>query len=313
MGRALALAGVALLAACGDGAPAERSASDAAARGSGAANALDVEVEGRSVATGGPDAHQAPSAVEKPMSTGRTTSSAAGPDGSSFWNLGAGSKTVLALGSRTASGTALFLCDSLDRPEVLALTVPDAEHRTRLVTIPKADRPPSARAVTIGRGDPGAGNIYYPLTADGRGVGLVRAINAGILPDQTTPGVSSVKVGDMTHECRWAPNTRVLAVTPRRTLLITGRVGQGQLRYRTFNDGAKLAPLKTSTPERGTEASLDLTGGRERGGAYAFRNGDYEYRLDPDAATLTVARDGTVVQTEPLLAWTVGGEAGAGR
>ena len=313
VGRALPLAVAALLAGCGDGATAERSADTPAAVESSAANAPDVEADGRSAAAGRPDAHQAPSAVEKPMPAGRTTPAAAGPDGSSFWNLGAGSRTVLALDPKTAGGTALFLCDSLDRPQVLALTVPDAERRARLVTIPKADRPPSARAVTVGRGDPGAGNIYYPLTVDGRDVGLVHAINTGILPDQTTPGVSSVKVGDTTHGCRWAPNTRVLAVTPRRTVLVTGRVGQGQLRYRTFNDGATLAPLKTASPERGTEASLDLTGGRERGGVYAFRNEGYEYRLDPGAATLTVARDGKVIQTETLLAWTVGGGASADR
>ena len=296
--RALALAGVALLAACGNPAAADRTLT---AGGDANRSAATDPAETIAHPAAGTRAEEPSSAID-----------AAQPDASSFWNLDAGSRTVLSSGlNLPAAGTAaLFLCDSLDRPEVLALTVPNAERRAQLVTIPKADRPPSARAVTVGRGDPGAGNIYYPLTSGGQSVGLVHAINAGILPDQTTPGVSSVKVDGTTHECRWAPNTRILAVTPRRTVLITGRAGQGQLRYRTFNDRARLAPLKTASPERGTEASLDLTGGRERGGAYAFRNGGYEYRLDPKAATLTVARDGKAIQTEPLLAWTVGGGDG---
>ncbi len=247
---------------------------------------------------GAPDrpARSAGSAAPAPTVAGRSATE--------FWRLDAGSRTVVAMaGGRRR---ALFLCDALDRPAALAITVPDSDGAADLVTLPDG-APPTRRPVTVGPGDPGAGNIHFPLSSGGRTIGDLHALNVGILAGNTVPTVRSVTLEGANSECRWAPHTRLLAVTPRRTVLVTGGGDQGPLRYRTFDDGAKLASLSTSTPERGTEASLDLTGGRERGGAYAFRNGDYEYRLDPAAATLTVARDGAVVQTEPLLAWTVGG------
>lgn len=227
-----------------------------------------------------------------------------------FWNLGAGSHTVLASGGSRRS--ALFLCDALAQPLALALTVPDGEGWADLVSVADGGTATSRR-VEMGRPDPGAGNIHYPLTADGRTIGDLHAVNTGILPGNTVPTVRSVTLDGTAHECRWAPHTRMLAVTPRRTVLVTGRHGQGQLRYRTFNHGERLAELDARTPEQGTEASLDLTGGREVDGAYRFRNGGYEYRLDPVAATLTVAQGGNVVQMEPLVAWMVAGRTDRAR
>ena len=180
-------AGVAalLLAGCGSGAgtdPASARRDD-----TGAAVAADpIPAD----ATGTPDAHETPSSSEKPVPPKRVDATSAatpsppndGDYGDDFWNLGAGSRTQLgfSLDPRMASGTALFLCDALARPVVLALTVPDALGEARLVTIPKTNRPQSARIVTVEMPDPGAGNIHYPLTVEGRTIGDVHAVNWGI-------------------------------------------------------------------------------------------------------------------------------------
>ena len=279
----------------------------------GAANrsATDRTVADRAPAGTTTKARPAGTAADATAAGGGTTADPKpiGDEGRSadaFWNLDAGSRTVVATGG--ARRSALFLCDALAEPVALALTVPDGEGRADFVVVPDAGRS-TDRVVTVGLPDPGAGNIHFPLTADGRGIGDVHAVNTGILQGNTVPTVRAVTLDGATHECRWAPHTRVLAVTSRRTVLVTGRHGQGQLRYRTFDHGARLARLEGASAEQGTEASLDLTGGREVGGAYRFRNEGYEYRLDPGAATLTVVRDGKAVQTEPLLAWTVGGTA----
>ncbi|NJC35241.1 membrane-bound inhibitor of C-type lysozyme [Sphingomonas jejuensis] len=207
---------------------------------------------------------------------------------------------------------ALFLCNATNQPTSIALTVP-AHGDATLVRFDDVGRGIETRAVSVGGPDPGAGQIYYPLSADGREVGYIHAANSQMLDGATTPTVTSLGIDGADLRCRWQPQTRFLGLTARRAVLVTGPE-DGPLVYRSF-DFAERADQDPVDNGRTTRATLTVTGGERRGDTLVFRNGATEYRIrasgDPaaGAAAIEVFRAGARVQSEPVLAYTLGATA----
>ena len=211
---------------------------------------------------------------------------------------------------------ASVVCDGTNRDHVLVASAPTRDRRVDLWTLGKPGLAGSKTALTIGRGEPGMSQIYYPLSnAVGQSVGWVHALNPGVVePGATTPAVTSIKIGQQVTNCRFAPQTRVLGATPRRTIQVTA-TATGGYRYRSYNDDTHLAEIEQPWGGRDTRASLTIDGGRlvdQRGArrVYQFDNGGYSYRvfvsIDPahGGGGVQVSRGGQLLLTEVFGAYT---------
>ncbi len=211
---------------------------------------------------------------------------------------------------------AVFVCDSTDRDRVLVLSPPDRQRAATLTSLSKPGLVHHQVRVHVGAGDPGMGQIYYPLTNDaGRMVGNVHAVNPGMVePGATTPTVTSVTFGPDTTGCRFAPQTRVLGVTAKRSIQVTRSDRDGFV-YHSYNYDTDLPAIDSPWGGRDTRTSLTITGGRlveERDGRriYQFAHGGYLYRVlasvDPakGGGGVQVWRDGRMLLSEPFAAYT---------
>ena len=219
-----------------------------------------------------------------------------------FADFGNGSFTVVK--TTKSWEKALFLCAGTESAATYALGYPAANGASRLFTLKGQSW--TSKAVAIGEGDPGAGQIYYPLTGAVKGV--VHAFNPGMVDSATTPTVASLDVGGAQTTCRWAEGTVLLAVTPKRTVQITATAPG--YRYEAFapsNGG----PIPANSP------TVSVDGGGMTGDyvtqTYSFSRSGYTYRIvvggpqGKPSGTLSVLQGGKTVLSEPLLAYTLNG------
>ena len=207
-----------------------------------------------------------------------------------------------------AVGQAWFICSALDGADVIVATRPDGKGRISLVQ-PTAKDPPSD--YRLGRPDPGAGQIYWPLsTLSGQSVGALHAFNPGALDDPkfaTTATFTSIRVAGAQWNCRWLERTRLIGFSDKRTMAVT-QAPDGTLEYRTydFKDAGRLKRIDAGA-EQATTASLDIKGGRSTPGGFAFAHSGFAYDVaaSPRGATIEVRKSGRLVQREPLIAWTI--------
>ncbi|MEG8040836.1 hypothetical protein QP166_16380 [Sphingomonas sp. LR60] len=232
------------------------------------------------------------------------------------WSQLASQRSISMLNGDGGWAPAMFVCDSTDRDRVLVLSAPDAQRGATLTSLSKPGLVRYQVDVRVGAGDPGMGQVYYPLTnAAGRTVGNIHTVNPGMVePGATTPTVTSVTYGRETTGCRFAPQTRVLGVTAKRSIQVTRSERDGFV-YRSYNYDTDLPAIDQPWGGRDTRASLTISGGRlveERGGRriYQFANGGYVYRVlaSVDAAKggggVQVWRDGRMLLAEPFAAYT---------
>ncbi|MEH3048383.1 hypothetical protein [Sphingomonas adhaesiva] len=179
----------------------------------------------------------------------------------------------------------VFVCDSTNRDRVLTLSAPARDRTATLTAFAKPGLATRTMEVRVGASEAGMSQIWYPLTdANGRTLGNVHAVNPGVVePGATTPTVTSIALGDDTSSCRFAPQTRVLGVTPKRSIQITRTENRGY-RYRSYNYDSNLPEVSQPWGGRDTRASLTIDNGRlfaQRGGTrvYQFENGGYVYRV----------------------------------
>lgn len=212
--------------------------------------------------------------------------------------------------------TAALVCDSTNRERVMVLSPPRRGRQVELWSFAKPGLAGARVALTLGAGEAGMNQIYYPLAdASGRQTGWVHALNPGIVePGATTPAVTAIKLGQDTTNCRFAPQTRVLGATQRRSVQITATPTRGY-RYRSYDYDTRLAETQQPWGGRDTRASLTIDDGRlvERSGArrvYQFEHAGYTYRVfasvDPahGGGGVQVSRGARTVQTEPFGAYT---------
>lgn len=214
---------------------------------------------------------------------------------------------------------AAFLCDSTDRDWVIAMSPPDRDGQVTLTSYAKPGLATHRATVRVGQGDAGMGHVWYALTnAAGREVGAVETINPQMVePGATTPTVVSLRYGPTTSQCRFAAQTRVLGVTAKRSIQVTGDA-RGGYRYASYNHDAELGAVDVPWGGRGTRASLTIDGGRvidssrERR-TYQFERDGFVYRviasLEPaqGGGAVQVWRDGRLLLEEPFAAYTAAG------
>ena len=212
-----------------------------------------------------------------------------------------------------AARQAWIICDGLAAGRLYVVGLPNA---TRGVTVTTYDKTstaaPSSQDLTLGQPDPGAGQVYWPLTGTGGAdAGNLHAINPGVLTspvDAFTPTFTSAKIGAAETSCRWVARTRVMGFSARRTFLIT-QADDRTLTYQTFDfkDAAKAKPVEPDGAQRTSTPTLQIVGGHESAAGFSFENNGYTYQVEagPAGASVTVLKGGQQVQQEAMNAWTL--------
>ncbi len=210
----------------------------------------------------------------------------------------------------SGKSTLLFaLCDALESPNIVAVTLPDAARKVQVYTFAKkASGEYSFLSYLLGKADPGAGNVYYPLVPrDGQPIPqdtvyALRQVNPGVLEDPAqalTPTWTSVITREVNSSCRYEVNTRLMGFSSKRSYLLT-ETPQGELRYQTF-DFSSAASSKQLTGvgiNRSSTPSLLLEGGSKQvtptQQIFRFSNQGYTYTVSvprlgqPAGARVTV-------------------------
>lgn len=210
----------------------------------------------------------------------------------------------------------LYLCDGIDGDRVKLVTMPNAKGLSTLWTYRKPGFRTEGLTVRLGDDDPGAGQIGRELRRpDGSVFGAVRSTNPGIRgsADATTlPTLGSLTERAETTRCRWHPRGRVMLVDAKRTIVVTADEDGGYT-YRSF-DHARPGKVIDSGGAASSVPTVTVRGGRLIPAApgretYEFNAPPWTYRISASAdnrapgATLTVLRDGRVVQTSTAAAY----------
>ena len=210
--------------------------------------------------------------------------------------------------------TAWFLCDVLNAPAAVIVGKPGPDGKAQIALIAKAGgAPPVVKLYGIGRADPGAGQIYWPLRRWGKEAGNLHAFNPGMLDPGmvTTPSFVSMRLDTADYQCRWLARSRLVGVGARHSVVV--RAGKdGALLYESFDHGANAPLRKPDGVQRSTVPSLQIGGGVEsrdgKGGTvFRFARREHVYSVHVPAmgqAWAEVTRAGRSLSREPLLAWT---------
>jgi hypothetical protein len=225
-----------------------------------------------------------------------------------YWATGVGRPGEIYGRSATVSPV-WFICDPMTDDGVIVMTLPDRFGRVTPAT-PLVKGEPAYYG--LGAPDPGAGQIYWPLSTPDQGrIGQIHAFNPGMLTDPkaaTTPTFTSIRIAGAQWNCRWLQRTRLMGFSFRRTVAIT-RNPNGELEYRTydFKDARQAKQLDRNGPEQTTAPSLDIKGGRTtpRGFEFEHNGSVYDVAADATGASITVRQRGRRVLREPLIAWTI--------
>lgn len=225
------------------------------------------------------------------------------------------SHTVLTQASRQRA--AWFICDGTNRPIAVVVGLPGSGRRIWITTFPKsAPLHPHQAFYHVSTAEPGAGQVYYSLTQNGRSAGNLHAFNPGMLGKSEsafTPPFAAVTLGKQPIICRWMPYTRLISVGRHRTVVVT-QSPSGSLTFQSFDFDKPGRPLRMGAQQSSTP-TLTLTGGH----ATATQNGHVQFAFVHDnlsctisvppagstvPASITERRDGRVIRTEKLLAYT---------
>ncbi|WCT75156.1 hypothetical protein PQ455_08050 [Sphingomonas naphthae] len=193
---------------------------------------------------------------------------------------------------------AWFACDPIGANDLIVA----GEPRKARVTLWRMKRDaslPWKGDFTLGRADPGAGQIYFALSAKGRERGNIHGINPGMAdPNPRLPSISSVTLDNHRTQCRMADGAILLAMTTKRSLIVSRE--RGGLVYRAFEPGKTTPAIRLARGEAVPAGN---------GIAYRFTNKGYDYRLvaghGTAGGTLTVTRGGKVELTEPFVAYSM--------
>jgi len=216
------------------------------------------------------------------------------------------------------------LCDALESPNIVAVTLPDAARKVQVYTYAKKQTGEySFLSYALSVADPGAGNIYYPLTPrDGQAIAVnaayaLRQVSTGVLenPSQAlTPVWTSVKTREVNSSCRYEVNTRLMGFSSKRSYLIT-ETPQGELRYQTFDFSSASAAQKVDGVgiNRSSTPSLTLEGGSKQvtptEQIFRFANQGYSYTVrvarlgQPAGARVSVTSGGKTLVNEVLTGY----------
>lgn len=202
-----------------------------------------------------------------------------------------------------------FVCSPLDGIDQTVVGLPMAGQRLWIVQ-PLSGEP--SDVYKLGEPDPGAGQIYWPLSdLGGKAVGQLHAFSPGALGDPTaatTPTFTSIRIAAAQFNCRWLERTRFLGFSSKRVIEVTS--GLGGLEYQSFDyrDAGKAGKVDTGSAQQSTTPSLDIKGGRMWGGRMRFDANGYVFLVSASTADarVVVVHGGRTILNEPMVAWTIG-------
>lgn len=207
-----------------------------------------------------------------------------------------------------------FVCDAIDGPYALFAGRPGTDKVSVMTLLDRRTGRFDTQRYTVGDGDPGAGQIYWPLSQGGKEVGHVHGVNPGMIDDNgaTVPPITGVKLGDRDLDCRFLSHTRFIGVDSRRSVVVT-ETPQG-LVYQAFSFRKRGAVTQPDGVQRSNKPTLRLIGGSETTtgagspGGFRFANASYVYSIQlprgGEAASLTVTRGAKLVQSEKFVGFT---------
>ena len=107
-----------------------------------------------------------------------------------------------------------FLCDAVDGPYALFAGKPDAKGSAVITLLDRRTGKFDTQSYLVGRPDPGAGQIHWPLGRGGVAVGEVHGVNPGMIEDDgaTTSPIVEVRLDDRALSCRWLAHTRFIGL-----------------------------------------------------------------------------------------------------
>ena len=204
-----------------------------------------------------------------------------------------------------------FLCDAVDGPYALLAGKPDAKGAAVISLLDRRTGRFDTQTYLVGRADPGAGQVHWPLGRGAQAVGEVHGINPGMIEEggATTPPIVDVRLDDKQLACRWLTHVRFAGLDSRRSVVVT-ETPQG-LVYQSFDFARRGPVMRPDGVQQSNRPTLRLLGGSEivgtRGG-FRFANADNVYFIQlprqGEPATLVVTRKGRLVQTEALVGFT---------
>jgi hypothetical protein len=164
-----------------------------------------------------------------------------------------------------------------DAPEtVIALTTPQSGQATLAVRDKGQSNllPPNTFPATVGDPDPGAGQIYFPLTWKNGASTVKGSLHTSNIKNVQDPAyrmthINEFRLSDIQHRCRFVPQAAFMGATNKRTVIVW--------------DNGKTATYATRNFD-GTPG-VSVTGGRKTANeeltAYEFETRDgYRYRVE---------------------------------
>jgi hypothetical protein len=198
-----------------------------------------------------------------------------------------------------------FVCDAVEGLLVAFVGVPDAQRQSLVTLLDRRTGRMDTQAYTVGRADPGAGNIFWSLSRSGREVGSIHGINPRMVDgSQRLAPMRQVTIAGTTLDCRWVADMAFLGADARRSVMVTK--GVDGLVYDSFDFAKRGARVEKAGAQSSNVPTLRIVGGRATADGYRFANGGYSYviaRNGAGPATLTVSKGGAVVQTERLVGY----------
>ncbi|MVN86429.1 hypothetical protein GO986_06580 [Deinococcus sp. HMF7620] len=214
-------------------------------------------------------------------------------------------KSTLQLGDQAAQPL-LAWCEAPNA--VITLTTLQSGQATLTVRDKQAKSlgPVRAFPVTVGDPDPGAGQVYTPLSWKSGGTTVEGFLHTSNVENVRDPAyrmthVNEFKLGDVTHRCRYVPQAAFLGATDRRAVIIWQQGDRVTYATRNF-DG---------TPGVYVTGGRPVDFGTETGWGYEFTAGGYTYTVargdfsPRPLMRLTVRQGDKVVQTELFHAYSL--------
>ncbi len=212
-----------------------------------------------------------------------------------------------------------FVCDNVSGPTALFAGMTGANGASVITLLDRRSGRFDTQTYQVGPGDPGAGQIHWSLSHNGKAVGFVHGVNPGMLGDghaATTPTIMGVQIGATAIDCRWLAHTRFIGIDSRRSVTVV-ETPQGLI-YQSY-DFAKRGPVtRADGGEQSNRPTLRIVGGSEIVGAkggFRFANAGYVYvvgrPLAGEPATVVVTKSGRVVHSETLVGFTYAPPIGA--
>jgi hypothetical protein len=203
-----------------------------------------------------------------------------------------------------------FVCDAVSGP--YALFAGKIANGSSIVTL--LDRRTGrfdTQSYQVAQADPGAGQVNWALSQNGREAGAVHGVNPAMIDDNgaTVPPIMDVKIGDKQLDCRFLAHTRFIGVDSRRSVVVT-ETPQG-LVYQSFKFATRGPVTNPDGMQLSNKPTLRLLGGSEIVGdrsGFRFADAGTVYTVQRAkglaAGALVVTRGGKLVETEKLVGYT---------